>query len=128
MPELGFEEVKTAAYVADKLAASGYKVRTGVGRTGVIADLGSPKVAIRAEMDGLALVDSSAALYRSHHPGLSHSCGHDVNMACVLAAARKRSPAYASSCNRPPKKLVTLRASAAPPALLHPAPCKVLQQ
>jgi amidohydrolase len=88
MPELGFEEVKTAAYVADKLAASGYKVRTGVGRTGVIADLGSPKVAIRAEMDGLALVDSSAALYRSHHPGLSHSCGHDVNMACVLAAAK----------------------------------------
>lgn len=88
MPELGFEEVKTAAYVADKLAASGYTVRTGIGGTGVIADLGSPQVAIRAEMDGLALVDSSAALYRSHHPGLSHSCGHDVNMACVLAAAR----------------------------------------
>jgi amidohydrolase len=39
-------------------------------------------------MDGLPIADATVSAYRSQHDGLSHSCGHDVNMACVLAAAK----------------------------------------
>lgn len=89
IPEVGFQENKTAEYLKNKLSEYGYTVRTGVGETGVIADLGAnPTVAIRAEMDGLPIADSTSALYRSKHEGVSHSCGHDVNMACALAAAK----------------------------------------
>lgn len=89
IPELGFKEEKTAAFVAKVLEQSGYVVRRQVGKTGVVADLGPrPSVAIRAEMDGLPLPESTISVYRSCHDGISHSCGHDVNMACVLAAAK----------------------------------------
>ncbi|MBP9090101.1 amidohydrolase [bacterium] len=89
IPELGFREEKTAAFVAKTLEQYGYCVRTQVGTTGVVADLGlKPVVAIRAEMDGLPMHESTTSQYRSLHDGISHSCGHDVNMACVLAAAK----------------------------------------
>lgn len=89
IPELGFKEEKTAAFVAKTLEQYGYSVRTQVGTTGVVADLGSnPVVAIRAEMDGLPMHESTNSQYRSLHDGISHSCGHDVNMACALAAAK----------------------------------------
>ena len=89
IPELGFKEEKTAAFVAKTLEQYGYRVRTQVGKTGVVADLGSnPVVAIRAEMDGLPMHESTTSQYRSLHDGISHSCGHDVNMACALAAAK----------------------------------------
>jgi amidohydrolase len=89
IPELGFREEKTASFVAEQLEQSGYKVRRKVGKTGVVADLGSkPVVAIRAEMDGLPIADATMSQYRSTHDGVSHSCGHDVNMACTLAAAK----------------------------------------
>lgn len=89
IPELGFKEEKTAAFVAKMLEQYGYRVRTQVGKTGVIADLGAnPVVAIRAEMDGLPMHESTTSQYRSLHDGISHSCGHDVNMACALAAAK----------------------------------------
>lgn len=36
-PELAFQEKRTSALVAERLQALGYRVRTGVGRTGVLA-------------------------------------------------------------------------------------------
>ena len=89
IPELGFKEEKTATFVANTLEQYGYSVRRQVGTTGVVADFGAnPVVAIRAEMDGLPLHESTTSHYRSLHDGVSHSCGHDVNMACALAAAK----------------------------------------
>lgn len=56
IPELGFKEEKTAAFVAKTLEQYGYSVRRQVGTTGVVADFGAnPVVAIRAEMDGLPM-------------------------------------------------------------------------
>ena len=56
-PELGFQECKTSAYIAEKLKEMGYEVTTGVGKTGVVAvEKGSepgPCVMIRADMDAL---------------------------------------------------------------------------
>jgi amidohydrolase len=88
-PELGFEEVRTAALVADTLRPIGYQVRTGVGRTGVVAELGEghPIVAIRADMDALPLQETNDVPYASRIPGVMHACGHDAHVAIAMGVA-----------------------------------------
>lgn len=90
-PELGFEEVRTAQLVADTLAEiGGMEIRTGVGRTGVVADLrggNGPTIAIRADMDALPIQESNDVPYRSRNDGVMHACGHDAHTAMLLGAA-----------------------------------------
>jgi amidohydrolase len=88
-PELGFQETCTAEKVAEILEQFGYRLRRGVGRTGVIAELGSgkPLVAIRADMDALPLQETNRVPYTSQNPGVMHACGHDAHMAMALGAA-----------------------------------------
>ncbi|NLE43484.1 MAG: amidohydrolase [Chloroflexi bacterium] len=88
-PELGFREVRTSKRVADELTRLGYRVRTGVGRTGVVAELGSgrPVVAVRADMDGLPIQEAADRPYASQEPGLMHACGHDAHVAIALGVA-----------------------------------------
>lgn len=88
-PELGFQEKRTSAIVADILEKFGYRVKRDIGRTGVIADLGSgnPVVAIRADMDALPLQESNRVPYASQIPSVMHACGHDSHMAMALGAA-----------------------------------------
>src|ERR1700722_12084657 len=71
-PELSFNENETAKLAAEKLTALGFKVTTGIGKTGVIADLGSGArtVAIRADMDGLPIVEANNVSYRSQNAGV----------------------------------------------------------
>lgn len=91
-PEPGFCEVKTSHIIADELSNLGLKVQTGVAETGIIADLAAdqegPYVAIRADMDALALRESTALDYASENEGYSHACGHDGHSAAVVGAAR----------------------------------------
>ncbi len=92
-PELAFEEVKTAALVAEELKAVGHwTVRTGIGKTGVLADLegpkGSPRVAFRADMDALPVTEDPGESFVSKRPGAAHVCGHDAHTAMLLGAAR----------------------------------------
>lgn len=94
-PERGFEEVRTAGRVAEALAGCpGFRVRTGVARTGVVADLegdrpGGPTLLLRADMDALRVEEESPQLeYRSVNPGVMHACGHDGHMAVLLGVAR----------------------------------------
>lgn len=88
-PELGFEETRTAARVAELMEGWGYRVRRGVGRTGVVAEIGSgkPVVVIRADMDALELQEVNKVPYASQNPGRMHACGHDAHMAMALGAA-----------------------------------------
>jgi len=88
-PELGFREVQTAALVARELQEMGYRVRTGVGRTGVVAERGqgAPIVALRADMDALPLHEANEVPYASQLPGVMHACGHDAHTAMLLGAA-----------------------------------------
>lgn len=89
-PELSFQEFQTAALVADTLAEiGGYKVRTQVGRTGVVAELGDsgPLIAIRADMDALPITEANDVAYRSTNPGVMHACGHDAHTAILLGVA-----------------------------------------
>jgi amidohydrolase len=90
-PELGFEVRRTAGIVAQTLGELGYEVRTGVGRTGVVALLHGgrpgPTVMLRADMDALPIEEISDAPYVSQAPGIMHACGHDGHVAIGLGTA-----------------------------------------
>lgn len=91
IPEVGFQETKTASYVADYLENLGLDVARGVAGTGVVALLrgeqAGPTLALRACLDALAMTECSGVDYASEHPGVFHGCGHDGNMTFVLGAA-----------------------------------------
>lgn len=91
-PELSYQEVKTAARIAEVAESLGLSVQTGVGKTGVIARLrakrAGPTVALRADMDALPLDEANAVPYKSRHPGVMHACGHDAHMTIALGVAR----------------------------------------
>ena len=89
-PELGFQEFRTAREVAKHLEAWGYRVRIGVGKTGVVGDIGSgkPMVAIRADMDALPIQEINEVSYKSRNDGVMHACGHDAHTAIALGTAR----------------------------------------
>jgi amidohydrolase len=89
-PELSFQEHRTAQKVAERLDELGLDVRTGVGKTGVVADLGmgGPRIALRADMDALPIQEANEVDYASQVPGVMHACGHDVHVACLLGAAQ----------------------------------------
>jgi hippurate hydrolase len=91
-PELAFEEVATAGFVADRLAAFGIEVHRGLAGTGVVGVLrhgNSPRsVGLRADMDALAMTERNGFAHASRHPGKMHGCGHDGHTAMLLGAAR----------------------------------------
>jgi amidohydrolase len=88
-PELGFQETRTTARVVKELESLGYRVHTGVGRTGVVGELGQghPIVAIRADMDALPIQEANDVPYASQVPGVMHACGHDSHTAIALGVA-----------------------------------------
>ena len=90
-PELAFEETRTASVIAANLRALGLTVREGVGRTGVVADLGrpgsGPNLVLRAEMDALPVDEPEGSAFRSSATGVMHACGHDGHMAMLLGVA-----------------------------------------
>jgi len=90
-PELGFEEKRTAAIVADRMRKAGLDVETGIGGTGVVATLrkgnGNRAIALRADMDALAMPEETGLPYASTVPGAMHACGHDGHTTMLLAAA-----------------------------------------
>jgi amidohydrolase len=88
-PELAFQERRTAERVAERLEQLGIAVRTDVGKTGVVGDLGDagPRIALRADMDALPIQEENDVPYASEVPGVMHACGHDVHVACLLGAA-----------------------------------------
>jgi amidohydrolase len=91
IPETGFNEVKTSAYVAERLDRMGLEVRTGIARHGVVGLLrtGRPgrTLMIRADMDALPMAEETGLPFASTHPGCMHACGHDAHMAMALGAA-----------------------------------------
>ena len=88
-PETGFREIWTASRITTILEELGYRVRTGVGKTGVVGELGQgrPLVGIRADMDALPIMEANPVPYASEYPGFMHACGHDAHIAMALGAA-----------------------------------------
>ncbi|MBB4276275.1 M20 aminoacylase family protein [Rhizobium mongolense] len=91
-PELSFEEVETARFVAEKLETWGYEVFRNVGAHGVVARLkvgSSPRsIAIRADMDALPIQEETGLPYASRAAGKMHACGHDGHTTMLLGAAQ----------------------------------------
>ena len=88
-PEIGFELHRTSKIVADELEKMGYRVRRGIGKTGVVAEIGEGEkvIAIRADMDALPILEQNEYEYASKNAGAMHACGHDSHTAMALGAA-----------------------------------------
>ncbi len=92
-PEVGFEEVRTAKLVADRLRGWGVDVAEGIARTGVVGTLrgrrpGQRAIGLRADLDALHIRETSGRDYASQVPGKMHACGHDGHTTMLLGAAR----------------------------------------
>lgn len=90
-PELGFAEERTASIVAEAMQRVGLQVHTGVGGTGVVADLkgegSGPILLIRAELDALAITETAGRAFTSTTPGVMHACGHDAHISALVGTA-----------------------------------------
>ena len=92
IPEVAFNEEKTAAYVTEHLKEMPLDIRTGIAGHGVVGflDTGRPgaNLLIRADMDALPITEKTGLPFASTHEGVMHACGHDAHMAMVLGAAK----------------------------------------
>ncbi len=99
-PELSGQETATAAKLARRLKAMKFDVTEKVGGTGVVAVLkngSGPTLLIRADMDGLPVVEQTgldfASKVRTKTPegveiGVMHACGHDTHMTAFIETAK----------------------------------------
>ena len=89
-PELGNQEFKTSAYLRSILEPLGVVVENPFG-TALCATLHGTKpgrtVALRADMDALAVTEATGAEFSSQAPGVMHACGHDIHMTAAVGAA-----------------------------------------
>jgi len=98
-PELGLEETRTSAIVADYFRKLGLDVRTGYAKTGVLGILKGgkpgPVVAMRGDMDALPITEETGlpfaskvtAVVEGRETGLMHACGHDIHTTMLLGVA-----------------------------------------
>jgi amidohydrolase len=92
-PELGFQEHRTSALIAERLRDFGVdEVITGIARTGVVGVIrgraGERAIGLRADIDALPIVEETGLPYASKNPGVMHACGHDGHTTMLLGAAR----------------------------------------
>ncbi|QYF80461.1 amidohydrolase [Brevibacterium sp. PAMC21349] len=90
-PELSFIEEKTSQYIADFYKDKNVKIRTNVGGYGVVVTIegGLPgkTVALRADFDGLPIMEEADVPFKSSNPGVMHACGHDGHTAYLMILA-----------------------------------------
>ncbi|WP_443970790.1 amidohydrolase [Sphingobium sp. CR28] len=99
-PELSFQETATSAKLATEARKLGFTVTEKVGQTGVVAVLENgpgPVLMIRADMDGLPVVEQTGLPFASKvrattrdgiESGVMHACGHDTHMTAWIATAQ----------------------------------------
>lgn len=87
-PELSWQETATTQMLVERLRVAGLDPVVLNRGTGLVCDIGDTQagsiVAIRADIDALAMADLTETEYRSRVPGVAHACGHDVHTAVVL--------------------------------------------
>ncbi|MGE6716951.1 amidohydrolase [Peribacillus frigoritolerans] len=90
-PELSFKEEKTSQYIADFYKDKSVIIRTNVGGYGVVVTIegGLPgkTVALRADFDGLPIMEEADVPFKSSNPGVMHACGHDGHTAYLMILA-----------------------------------------
>ena len=88
-PELSWEESRTTDLIAAWMDKAGIPLERFEG-TGLSAEIGpdeGPIIALRADIDGLPIPDTSQDPWRSKVPGVAHACGHDVHITALVGAA-----------------------------------------
>jgi amidohydrolase len=88
-PELSYDERETTDLIAQRLEVAGLQPVLLPNECGLVCDIGAgtgPVVALRADIDALAMDDEKEVAYRSQRPGVAHACGHDVHTTVVLGA------------------------------------------
>lgn len=92
-PELGFDTVETAAFVAARLREFGVdELHEGIAKNGLVAIIhgqgDGPAIGLRADMDALPIAEETGAAHASRTNGKMHACGHDGHTTMLLGAAR----------------------------------------
>ncbi len=92
IPEVGLQLPATQAVVVEELRALGLEPRLGTTTTSVTAVVEGarpgPSLLLRADMDGLPLLEETGLEFASETAGTMHACGHDTHMTMLLGAAR----------------------------------------
>ena len=100
-PELSMQEVRTPAKLAAEVRKLGFTVTEKVGKSGVVAVMKNgpgPVLMIRADMDGLPVVEQTGLAFASKvrataragvETGVMHACGHDTHMAAWIGTAKR---------------------------------------
>ncbi|NBV23158.1 MAG: amidohydrolase [Proteobacteria bacterium] len=99
-PEISFQEVQTAARIADELKQAGFEVTTKFGGNGIVGVLRNgpgPTVLVRTDLDGLPVLEETGLPYASkartkddkgNDVPVMHACAHDIHMASFIGTAR----------------------------------------
>ncbi|MEO8242830.1 MAG: M20 aminoacylase family protein [bacterium] len=92
-PELSFDCVNTAAFIADRLREIGVdEIHEGIAKTGIVAIINGTgagaTIGLRADMDALPIEEITGAPYASTIAGKMHACGHDGHVTMLLGAAK----------------------------------------
>ncbi len=92
IPELQFEEFKTAGYICSWLDTLSIPYKKGyAGSTGIVCEIdgaeGGKCIALRADIDALPITEQTALPFKSEHEGVMHACGHDAHITMALYSA-----------------------------------------
>lgn len=92
-PEVSLQEYETCKKIEAELDSMGIPHKR-IGETGVYGWIDGKKagdgvtVALRADIDALAMEDLKEVPYHSQNAGVCHACGHDAHTATLLTAAK----------------------------------------
>lgn len=136
MPETGFGETRTAAFVAAELRALGLEVLEGIGGTGLVGllrrgETDAPFIGLRAELDALPMQGPADGTVQTPGGPRYHGCGHDGHMATLLTAAASlsRHPGLQSNVAfifQPAEELLTGAAAMLADGLLDRVPMSAI--
>ncbi len=100
-PELSMQEEKTSDRMAEEMSALGYVVTRNIGKTGLVGIMKNgdgPTLMIRADMDGLPVLEKTGLEIASKARQVNlkgedmpvmHACGHDMHMTALIGVARR---------------------------------------
>ncbi len=94
IPELGFAEFKTQAYLLEVIRALPQeRLEVFTWKTGIVVKVSglAPRKTIgwRTDIDGLPIAETTGLSFSSEHLGKMHACGHDIHMTVALGLLKR---------------------------------------